>query len=86
MWSEIATAIRIGSSIIWLRAVRRRPRTAAASLSSTGAPYYGDVSAMRFLLARGASLDSLGPNLDLNGACFHGHWRLCQLLIEQGAT
>jgi ankyrin repeat protein len=48
--------------------------------------YYGDVSAMRFLLARGASLDSLGPNLDLNGACFHGHWRLCQLLIEQGAN
>ena len=47
--------------------------------------YYGDVSAIRFLLANGESLGSLGHNLDLNGAAFHGHWRLCQFLIEQGA-
>ena len=47
--------------------------------------YYGDVSAMRALLAKGASLASLGENLDLNGAAFHGHWRLCQFLIENGA-
>jgi ankyrin repeat protein len=47
--------------------------------------YYGDVSAMRFLLAHGESLQSLGDNLDLNGAAFHGHWRLCEFLIEQGA-
>ena len=43
--------------------------------------YYGDVSAIRMLLANGESLNSLGPNLDLNGAAFHGHWRLCQFLI-----
>src|SRR3989442_1365452 len=47
--------------------------------------YYGDVSAIRFLLANGESLESLGENLDLNGASFHGHWRLCQFLIENGA-
>lgn len=47
--------------------------------------YHGDVSAVRHLLARGASLGALGPNLDLNGASFHGHWQLCQFLIEQGA-
>ncbi len=47
--------------------------------------YYGDVSAIRFLLANGESLHSLGDNLDLNGAAFHGHWQLCQFLIEQGA-
>ena len=47
--------------------------------------YYGDVSAIRFLLASGESLRSLGDNLDLNGAAFHGHWRLCQFLIEMGA-
>jgi len=47
--------------------------------------YYGDVSAIKFLLAKGESLQSLGDNLDLNGAAFHGHWRLCQFLIEQGA-
>lgn len=47
--------------------------------------YYGDVSAIRFLLANGESLDSLGENFDLNGAAFHGHWKLCQFLIENGA-
>jgi ankyrin repeat protein len=47
--------------------------------------YYGDVSAIRFLLSRGESLKSLGENLDLNGAAFHGHWQLCQFLIEHGA-
>ena len=47
--------------------------------------YYGDVSAIRFLIANGESIQSVGDNLDLNGAAFHGHWRLCQFLIEQGA-
>lgn len=47
--------------------------------------YYGDVSAIRFLTAQGESLRALGENLDLNGAAFHGHWRLCQFLIENGA-
>lgn len=47
--------------------------------------YYGDVSAVRFLLENGESLESLGDNLDLNGAAFHGHWQLCQFLIERGA-
>jgi ankyrin repeat protein len=48
--------------------------------------YFGDVSAIRFLLAHGASLHLLGDNFDLNGAAFHGHWRLCQFLLEQGAN
>jgi ankyrin repeat protein len=43
------------------------------------------VSAIRFLLAHGESLDSLGPNLGLDAAAFHGHWKLCQFLIEHGA-
>jgi ankyrin repeat protein len=47
--------------------------------------YHGDVSAIRFLLVNGESLQSLGDNLDLNGAAFHGHWQLCQFLIEHGA-
>lgn len=49
------------------------------------AAYHGDVGAIRLLLTRGASLDMLGPNLDLNGAVFHGHWELCEFLIEHGA-
>jgi ankyrin repeat protein len=47
--------------------------------------YYGDASAVRFLLANGESLASLGENFGLNEAAFHGHWRLCELLIEKGA-
>jgi ankyrin repeat protein len=64
---------------------------AATSTDPRGRPlitwcaYYGDVSAIRFLLATGESLESLGENFDLNGAAFHGHWQLCQFLIEQGA-
>lgn len=64
---------------------------AATSVDGDGTPlikwcaYYGDVSAIRHLLANGESPESLGDNLDLNGAAFHGHWRLCEFLIEQGA-
>ena len=47
--------------------------------------YYGDVSGLRYLVSRGAKLDVLGENLDLNGAAFHGHWRLCEFLVECGA-
>lgn len=47
--------------------------------------YYGDVSAIRYLLAHGESLQALGDNMGLNAAAFHGHWRLCQFLLEQGA-
>ena len=47
--------------------------------------YYGDVSAIKFLLSHGASLEELGLNYDLNGAVFHGHWQLCQFLLESGA-
>lgn len=64
---------------------------AATSVDSHGVSliqwcaYYGDVSAIRFLLAKGESLGSLGDDLGLNAAAFHGHWRLCQFLIENGA-
>lgn len=47
--------------------------------------YYGDVSAIRFLLSQGARLTDLGDNYDLNGAAYHGHWQLCQFLLENGA-
>lgn len=59
--------------------------------ATTGVPliawcaYYGDVSAIRHLLGKGASLGDLGENLGLNAAAFHGHWQLCEFLLEQGA-
>jgi len=46
--------------------------------------YYGDVSAIRYLLANGESAAALEG--ELNAAAFHGHWRLCQFLIENGAN
>ncbi len=64
---------------------------AASSKDKNGVPlirwcaYYGDVSAIRFLLAKGESVKALGEDLGLNAAAFHGHWQLCQFLIEQGA-
>lgn len=47
--------------------------------------YFGDVSAIKYLLQNGGSLDALGKDLGLIGACFHGHWQLVQFLIERGA-
>ena len=47
--------------------------------------YYGDVSAIKFLLNGGASVTILVKIWDLNAASFHGHWRLCAFLLERGA-
>ena len=47
--------------------------------------YYGDVSAIKFLIAKGESVHSLGKYYGLSTAAFHGHSRLCEYLIEQGA-
>lgn len=48
--------------------------------------YYGDVSAIRYLIGVGETLAALGDNLGLNAAAFHGHWRLCEFLLESGAN
>lgn len=47
--------------------------------------YYGDVTALRVLMKAGSSLEVLGSNFGLAGAAFHGHWRLCEFLLELGA-
>lgn len=49
------------------------------------AAYFGDVSCLRMLLRCGVDLLELGADRGLMGAAFHGHWRLCEYLIEQGA-
>ncbi len=48
--------------------------------------YYGDVSALKLLLSKGETLQSFGEDMGLNAAAFHGHWRLCQFLVENGAN
>jgi len=47
--------------------------------------YYGDVSAIRYLLDHGEKLVSLGQDMGIGGASYHGHWRLCKFLLERGA-
>lgn len=47
--------------------------------------YYGDVSALKYLLDHGERLEVLGFDLGLNAAAFHGHWQLSAFLIERGA-
>jgi hypothetical protein len=64
---------------------------AATSGDQKGVPlvrwcaYYGDVTAIKYLLAQGESIQALGDSLGLRAAAFPGHWRLCQYLLEQGA-
>ena len=48
--------------------------------------YFGDVTACRLLLRSGLPLTTLGPDLGLNAAAFHGHWQLCEFLLESGAN
>jgi ankyrin repeat protein len=76
------------TDLVWTYVAQGHPATAKESGGTSlleRCAYYGDVSAMRFLLDHGASLPSLGADLGLNAAAFHGHWRLCEFLIESGA-
>ena len=75
------------TDLVWAHVAQGGPATATAGGHSLVAwcAYYGDVSALRFLLDHGESLSSLGANLGLTGAAFHGHWRLGEFLIESGA-
>lgn len=61
-------------------------RTSDGSLLIQWCAYCGDVSAIKFLLAKGERLQSLGEDSGLNAAAFHGHWRLCQFLVESGVN
>lgn len=48
--------------------------------------YYGDVTAMRAVLGAGGDLSSLDLGRELGNAAFHGHWKLADFLISQGAV
>lgn len=47
--------------------------------------FHGDVAALRVLLDSGWEISEIGPDLGLNGACFHGHLPLVDFLLEKGA-
>ena len=69
----------------WLARGRDASATSRATPLIAWCAYHGDVSALRKLLEHGEQLSSLGDDLGLNGAAFHGHWQLCQFLLERGA-
>ncbi len=47
--------------------------------------HHGDVTAIEFLISRGARIQDLGDNLDLHGAAFHGHDALVRWCLDHGA-
>ncbi len=47
--------------------------------------HHGDLTAMRLLLAAGARRSDLGPDLGLRAASFHGHERVVDWCLAQGA-
>jgi len=47
--------------------------------------YYNDTTALRAVLEAGGNLDSINLNAELGNAAFFGHWKVCDVLISQGA-
>lgn len=47
--------------------------------------YYNDVTGLRMVLESGGDLSSIDINEELGNAAFFGHWKVCDLLINQGA-
>lgn len=48
--------------------------------------YYGDVTAMKAVLAAGGDLSSLDLDEELGHASFFGHWRMVDFLLAHGAN
>jgi hypothetical protein len=85
LWHESWPAAPILSSTMFLLEPPRKRRTETEFQSSSGVHTMATSARSAFFFLNGESLDPLGNNFGLNGAVFHGHWRLCQFLIEQGA-
>jgi ankyrin repeat protein len=47
--------------------------------------YYGDVTAIKAVLAAGGDLSSLDLDRELGNAAFFGHWKMCDFLLLHGA-
>lgn len=48
--------------------------------------FHGDVPALQALFENGWQIHEIGPDLGLNGACFHGHRALVEFLLASGAN
>ena len=47
--------------------------------------YYGDVTAMKAVLAAGGDLSSIDLDIELGNAAFFGHWKMTDFLLLHGA-
>lgn len=47
--------------------------------------YYGDVTALKAVLAAGGDLAGLDLEVELGHAAFNGHWKVCDFLLSHGA-
>ena len=47
--------------------------------------YFNDPTAIKAILQSGGDLSSIDINGELGNAAFFGHWKVCNLLIEEGA-
>ena len=59
-----------------------RTEAALAAGATTFLPFDQSHSIGRVVLVGDESLATLGSAYGLNTAAYHGHWRLCQFLIE----
>lgn len=48
--------------------------------------YYGDVTALKALLAVGGDLTGVDLDAELGNAAFFGHWKVCDFLLAHGAN
>lgn len=48
--------------------------------------YYGDVTALKAVLAAGGDLSSIDLDGELGNAAFNGFWKVCDFLIAHGAS
>lgn len=47
--------------------------------------YYNDITGLKAVLNAGGNLESINLNDELGNAAFFGHWKVCDLLISNGA-
>lgn len=47
--------------------------------------YYGDLTAIKMVIAAGGDLSSISLDEELGNAAFFGHWKICDFLAGQGA-
>ena len=81
--NDLLTKIEEGHTDLVFELVARGDAAKYLHAATRACAYFGDVSAIKYLLASGASIESVGE-YPLSTAAFHGHWRLCQFLIGQG--